>query len=273
MSETPSTADPDSRDNPPPFREMRIGEILHGAVTAFRAQWKPLMGIVALLVVPFNFLEAYLTRHISWGFGWEPYPAGFGEEIVYLAVLDALYLLLILPMLSAALAHASVRACLGKRVEVAGTYRFALPLAPSVLWILLLFFLAVVLGFLLLVIPGIIAVIRLSFAPITRITEGRRGGAAVSRSWRLSQGFFWKILWTVGVFATLPGALFLATDLLYSRLGPDAWLLSAVGHSVTEVITTPFAILVTVFLYFDLRIRKESFNVEAMGELEGFTDR
>jgi hypothetical protein len=252
---------------------MRIGDILDGAVKLYRARWKALMAIVAVLVVPLNFLEAYVTRHLPPAFARKPFPSGSEHEVVWLVILSALYFLLFFPLLAAGVARGSVKTYLGQEVDVGDTYRFALRLVPSLLWILLLTFLAMLLGFVLLVIPGIIAMIRLSFATVIRVTEGHRGGAAISRSWHLSEGYFWKILWTglvAGIFAALIGGLLVVpTELLFSHLGPDAWLLSAVGSSIAETITTPYVTLVTVLLYLDLRIRKEGLDLEVLSQEMG----
>ena len=51
---------------------------------------------------------------------------------------------------------------------------------------------------------------------------------------------------------------------MYAAIGPAGWPLYAIGISLAAIITTPFTTLITVLLYFDLRIRKEAFDLEVM---------
>ena len=43
--------------------------------------------------------------------------------------------------------------------------------------------------------------------------------------------------------------------------GPVGWLLLAIGGSLVQVLVAPFLVAVTVVVYFDLRIRKEAFDL------------
>ena len=43
--------------------------------------------------------------------------------------------------------------------------------------------------------------------------------------------------------------------------GPVGWLLLAIGGSLVQVLAVPFLVVVTVVVYFDLRIRKEAFDL------------
>jgi uncharacterized membrane protein len=64
-------------------------------------------------------------------------------------------------------------------------------------------------GFLLLVIPGIIAAVRLSFAPLLVVDEGLGPTAALAESWRRTSGHFWTIfgVWLVAIPITFIGFL------------------------------------------------------------------
>ena len=42
------------------------------------------------------------------------------------------------------------------------------------------------------------------------------------------------------------------------------WLLRFVGASIAGIVTTPFLSMIPVLLYFDMRVRKEGFDLEVM---------
>src|SRR2546422_988067 len=51
------------RGHPIEPRAMRLGEVVDAAVGLYRMHWRALLGFVAILVVPVQFLEQYLTRN------------------------------------------------------------------------------------------------------------------------------------------------------------------------------------------------------------------
>ena len=51
--------------------------------------------------------------------------------------------------------------------------------------------------------------------------------------------------------------------------GPSSWPVRAIGTSIATVLTQPFSQLVAVLLYFDLRVRKEGFDLEILAKQLG----
>ena len=51
-----------ARERPLPLRQMGIGELLDAAIKLYRTEWKTLMLIVAIVLVPVSFIEAFATR-------------------------------------------------------------------------------------------------------------------------------------------------------------------------------------------------------------------
>ena len=155
---------------------------------------------------------------------------------------------------------------------VGPTFRFAVSRIHSILWI------SILVGRLgdrasvcvLLIIPGVIVFVRFVFGSTVLVVEGRKGSKALGRSWRLAKGSFWKIArdHASGVAPrerrrgdpAVPGAV------AFAAIGPAGWPFYAIGLSLAAIITTPFTTLITVLLYFDLRIRKEAFDLEVMAQ-------
>lgn len=252
---------------------MGIGELLDGAIKLYRSQWKPFIAMVAIVLVPVTFLQAFLTRSLGSPFVTEPPPVpGAAAEGAFVAsgIIGVVQFLFVQPFLTAAVARAAAETYLGNAVLVGPTFRFAISRVHSILWISLLAFLAGTLGFLLLVIPGIIVLVRFTFGSAVLVVEGRKGRKALGRSWRLAKGYFWKILGALFLAFLIAGIvaaiLSVPGNIAFAAVGPSGWPLAALGDSLGTVITTPFTTLIIVLLYFDLRIRKEAFDLEVMAQ-------
>ena len=197
--------------------------------------------------------------------------------------------LVIQPFLTAAIAKASADVYLGHEVLVGPTFRYAVSRIHSILWITILLVLVVLIPGLVLVffaalgateIAVVLAVlmfvllvlvfVRFVFGSTVLVVEGKKGSKALRRSWQLAKGHFWKILGTLvlaGIMASVvEGILSVPGAIAFAATGPGGWPFLAIGNSLAAIITTPFTTLITVLLYFDLRIRKEAFDLEVMAQ-------
>ena len=255
---------------PLPIRPMGIGEIIDAAIQLYRLEWKVLIGIVAFVLVPLTFLASFLTRIFSG----TPLQSGLISRdeltgaLLATVALGIVQLLFVQPFLVAAIARAATQVYLGERVQIGATYRFALTRVLAILWISILTFLALLLGLILLVIPAFLVFVRMSFASTVLVVEGKKGSKALGRSWRLASGHFWRLfgalLLASLVAAIVSAILTIPGELIAGGLGSGGWPVRALGQSLATVLVTPFSTLVTVLLYFDLRIRKEGYDIEVM---------
>jgi len=89
---------------------------------------------------------------------------------------------------------------------------------------------------------------------------------SVGRSWNLAGGQMWRVLLTMLLAWVIYFGLFfilsLAVNLLLSR-NPTV---SAVLSAIVMCFAYPFVGVVTTLLYYDLRVRKEGFDLEIMTE-------
>jgi hypothetical protein len=250
---------------------MGVGEILDTAIKVYRSRWKGLMAVVAIALVPMTFLEVFLTRRLGSPFSEPVATQGqLDSAVIASFVVLGIEVLLITPFLTAAVARASADVYLGHPVLVGPTFRFAVSRIHSILWISILSALAVALGFLLLIIPGLIVLVRFFFGSTVLVVEGKKGSAALGRSWRLAKGHFWKIVGTyflAGILAfVVAGILAVPGAFAFDAIGPGGWPVYAAAQSLAAILTTPFTTLIAVLLYFDLRIRKEAFDLEVMAQ-------
>jgi len=255
-----------------PLQEMRIGEMLDTAVKLYRQHWKTFMGLAAVVVVPYVFLQTFLLRSALRvnPFNFNPRTVQSSEPSSTVAAIGAAftlaYVVFLQPLLVGAVARAAADIYRGEIPGLKATYRFALSRFRSILWISILTGLAAAGGFLMLVIPGIIFLVRFSFGTVVLVVEGERGRKALGRSWRLAKGRFWKIFGTLFLAILLTGVVanILQIPLLLASfpLGESGWPLRALSGAAASIVTRPFIAIITVLLYFDCRIRKEGMDID-----------
>jgi len=168
--------------------------------------------------------------------------------------------LVVSPIIAAICIHALRAIASGQRpaagqVLVAGFEAFT-PLFAAVV----LAAVGIVLGFVAFVVPGIFLAVRWYFVPQAVVIEGARGAGALSRSFQLVQGRWWR---TFGLVAlanlsiALPTVLLLAPFTAIAK-GADHAVWELIGSIVATSITTPFVALYSTLLYYDLVARAES---------------
>ena len=254
---------------PPALAPRRIGELLRAAVGLYLAHWRAFLRIVAVVVVPLTLLQYLLSDLAVRGVrvrGEEvEVTAGSWRAFAASGIL-AISSLLITQVLIGALAWAVAQAVVGREPTAFESYRFGMARLWSILWVGILVGLAAFAGFILLVVPGIFVLVRLSVAIPALVVERLRGGEALSRSWSLVRGHGWRVL---GTFVTVFALTGIVTGIFTAPASGSGWLLRAVLAAIAQVITTPFTAIVTLLVYLDLRARAEGLDLETLArELE-----
>lgn len=95
----------------------------------------------------------------------------------------------------------------------------------------------------------------------------------LSRSWRLTAGYFWRVVGILLATTMLNYAVAVLPRMLItygynwafpgSQIGP---YLTIIVNKISMIILWPFSTAVTVLLYYDLRVRKEGFDLEWMAQ-------
>jgi hypothetical protein len=244
-----------------------VGDILSAAFELYKRNWQTLMGITAVVAVPVAFVQTFLahqlTRSVSTTTSNGTYtlvttsPA-FGRNL--LAELTLLLLsVFVYALLTGAITRAVASETAGLPIDLSDSYNYAGGRILPILWVSILCGLAVALGFILLVIPGIFVLVKLSVTVPSLVVENRRGTDALGRSWDLVKGHWWHIFGAL-ILAWIISAV--ATAILSAPF--SSWPLRAIGSAVAQVVTLPFTTTVGVLLYLDLRARKEALTVEAL---------
>jgi hypothetical protein len=245
-------------------RPMGVGEILSAAFRLYQRQWRTLLAIAAVVVVPITLLQYLVGNQVrsqsqvtssgvvvstpSWAVGISGLVAVLAGVLMYL-------------VLTGAITRAVAAEVAGEDPGLEQSYRFGFHRLGSVLVVSVLVGLAILGGLILLVIPGIYIGVRLAVSIEALVVEGRRGTQAMSRSWELVGGHWWHAFGTLVVAGLLTG---LVNTLITSPFGATGWVAQAVVAAVATTITLPYGALVGVLLYLDLRARKETLTLETL---------
>jgi Membrane domain of glycerophosphoryl diester phosphodiesterase len=115
----------------------------------------------------------------------------------------------------------------------------------------LVYSVSIVVGLVLLVVPGLIVLVRWSVIVPVIVIEGRGMRDAFKRSNQLVQGHSWTVLWILLIIFIIAGLLETWFDNLLHPLLPEffsSWL----GHFLVSVITAPYAAHALAVIYFRL---------------------
>jgi hypothetical protein len=235
----------------------------------YRANATNLLLIVAVVVVPLSFLSALGTHVVApvrehttviFGRTVQVVDARSFFVILLAAVIAAAVGVIIWAVLEAAIIRGAAQATVGDPIDIEASYRWGLRRFGSVLLVALLVGLTVGVGFLLLVIPGIIFLTFFAVSVPALVIENRRGTDAMRRSWNLVSGNFWHALGTILVAAIIAGVV----SGIIGAIGGSNWFVRWIFTAVAQIITVPFTALVGVLLYLDLRARKEALTADTL---------
>ncbi|MFP5377199.1 MAG: hypothetical protein ACLGIO_10540 [Acidimicrobiia bacterium] len=269
------------------LRPLAVGEILDLAIKVYRERFTHLVKAVAVVVAPVAVLRALVQVSIvpDEGDGLLSGPVdATGAPTLdageVWSLLGGLLLIGLVSLVSSQLATgASFKlvsgAYLDERPDWRESLRFAAARLGSLVWLTILFGFLVGLGFLACIVPGVYFYVAWAVAVPALLLEDVRGRRALRRSRDLVRERWWP---TVGVLlvafflAAVVQAMISALLLVVVGVG-DNDVVVAVAQAVTDtvgtVLTTPFTAAVVAVVYFDLRVRKEGFDLELLAHRVG----
>jgi hypothetical protein len=234
--------------------------ILGAALRLYRRHWRTLLAVPALAA---PLAVSFPSTKVLSGPGGE-YQVIVHHRVVATAdswfdtavvVLAMLVLLPAFSVVAGAVTRAAVAAVAGQDLGVRRSYRFGLGRLWPLLQVIVLTWLLTMLGLVLFVVPGVVIGTLLAVSVPALVVEGGRARAAIIRSWSLVGGHWWRTFGTILLTWLLLG---LAVNLLTNAAGGlgHGWLEQTVAQALAIALVTPFAALVGVLLYLDLRARQ-----------------
>ena len=130
------------------------------------------------------------------------------------------------------------------------------------------------LGLILLIVPGLWLFIRALFSAPVVVLEDRRNRDAIRRSFALTKGQAWRIagfLLLTFLLAELIASLvgFVVSFIGQQVAGPESALqvyLLVLNFAIGAIVIGPASSVLIVLLYYDQRVRRESYDAQALAE-------
>jgi len=247
----------------PALRPLSMGEILDVSFQLYRRHFAAL-AMVALIcsglpVLLSLFIEASggMLQHV-----WLTL-AYYGIFVVLSAIATAATVFIV------------SESYLGRPLSAGEALNRATPFLWRVIACSILTGLLVMVGFLLFLVPGIVLLCGLILAfPALVLEPGSSASGALARSWALTRGSRWRIfgmLLTLGLLLYVP---IVALTALAALVLPDAptgsvmsgGLIGLVMAAVVQLFLYPLFYCVLTVSYYDLRVRKEGFDLEVLAQ-------
>jgi uncharacterized membrane protein len=245
------------------LRPLTVGEILDTSFSLYRRHFAALATVALICTGVPLVLRLFLET------------AGGVFSNLALALLYGISLVVLNLVASGATVFIVSESYLGRPISAREALERATPYIGRILVCSLLLALVVGLGFLLLVIPGIMLAVGLALAIPAVILEPRSSAsAALSRSWELTRGARWRIFGlgvTLLVLLYIPvlaitGLLALLVSPGQAVVGSASILMMAVlaVSGIVQMFIYPLFYCVLTVTYYDLRVRKEGFDLELL---------
>lgn len=252
------------------IRERDIGGVLDEAIILFRDHFKLLLLISVFILMPANLIvEVLAARYEQSAPQLDPATTPSDAEALRLATLAGaqafLFMFVVLAItivygswVEGAVIHSMASRYLGRPVPTGESFKVGLRRLPVLAAANLLVLLAGFFGACLCILPGLLLVALYCIAPAAVILEHAGPMEALSRSYRLIRSYLWQTL-----------GLILAIGVLEMGLGMFGALVPAhaavlVISAFLESVFTVFSHLTLLMLYFSVRCRVESLDLDLL---------
>ncbi|MGL5859045.1 MAG: hypothetical protein ACRC35_11715 [Angustibacter sp.] len=303
-----------------PLRPLPLADLLDGAVQAMRHNPPVMFGLSAVVAVFSGLMSVVAVLSTAWLGGTTTSIDPLGTMVTasdladvvlgFVGTVIAPFALrsLALTVLTGLLIIAVSEAVIGRRPSIAQVWQaigwrglgrlMLLTMITSLLYAAIitvlvaavvgLYLVAIPLGVIGTVIAGVAAIgvvfllwVRLAFAPASLLLERIGVGAALTRSWRLVTGSWWRVFGILLLAALIAAVASFTVGLPFSLLAgmtaialggqdPEAMgigalvantLISNLGTVLSTIVVAPFSAAMTSLLYIDVRIRREGLDV------------
>ncbi len=265
------------------LRPLSLGEILDRTFSLYRRHFLLVLGITAipqLLILALNLTQTLLTKmpaspanppveQLQSATSGGLMAFGIVGVIVGLVIYFVAYL-----FAQGGTVFAVSELYLGRTTTIGASLGRMRGQLGSLLGVIMLNGLATMGAALFLIIPGIYVACRLITCVPAALLEDLGPRSSLERSFRLTQGFAGRafvifLLYFILLYAAI--LLFMFPFLFAAGLATKDpgmmrfWLtLSQVGNSLAAVLVGPFLTIATAVYYYDLRVRKEAFDLQLM---------
>jgi hypothetical protein len=268
----------------PALRPLGIGEILDVGIKAYLRNAKTLIGLAAVVVVPFQILSVIVLlsvvpdAHSVPGGTFDTTNSTTTDATATLGAQATLTVtgFLVGLLVTAACLKAVSDIYLDRPADFGGSLRFAVRRLGPLVWMNIVMGVGLLLATLALVIPGIWLFVAWSLATPALLIENLRGPRALGRSYRLVKGRWWRtagVLLVANILVAVVGGVIQGVLVAVALTSSGSVLLAVVvvslAAALSSLLTQPFHAAVITVLYYDLRVRREGYDITLLAEQLG----
>ena len=267
------------------FEPMTVGMILDRSFRLYAQNFSLMFGITAVFNLPLIVLSALPLLIASTGRTFQAIAVSLGGLVSLIA------LLVIQPLVTGAVTKAVSDKYIGNPATAAASLKEAWGCVGTLLLTQFVAGLVVILGLMLLVVPGILWWLSYSLiAPVVIIEAAGRGRQVLSltgrsvpvvmersdirrRSWDLVKGNRGRIFIIMAAIFVLTMLLSTGggsvTSMFFDATSSTARAIRTIISDVIQIVVTPLQTIAITLMYYDLRIRKEGFDLEMLSQAIG----
>lgn len=231
------------------LRPRSATELVDAAFQVFRRDPIPFMAVTAIFYVPFSAIRIAMAVPVTpEAIDWAPlFVASLLGLIVYAAAAGVNILI-------------ARDVYLGRPANFGEALRQTMPKLVPLLIASLIASLLTAIGMMLFIVPGLYAFARLFAVQPAVVIEGAGVGGSIERSSALTVGMKLHVLGAMLLALVISMAISLGAGLVSGMFNSRVVLF--VVSTAVSVLIYPFFAIVQTLLYYDLRIRKEGFDIE-----------
>jgi hypothetical protein len=266
------------------LRPLSVGEILDRTFTIYRNYFVLFIGISAipqLLVLALSLAQVAVLMPAGFpapGARGVPTPplssVGSIASYLILAFLALVVTLIALILSQGATVIAVSELYLGRTITIGESFRRVRGELGTIFGVMMLNGLATFVGLILLIVPGVYVMCRLLVGIPAALLENLGSRAAVERSWQLTEDsagrafLIFLLYFALSMAATMFFAFPFQMAIILVKGNPSLVLvfmgLAQVGTFIANVLVVPVMTIASAILYYDLRVRKEAFDLQVM---------
>jgi hypothetical protein len=256
------------------LRPLSLGEILDRTFALYRRNFLLFFGITALpqlLVLGFNLSQMLLTGRL----GAPKVLSGSSIGLGIIGMLMGLIVYLVAYLFAhGGTVYAVSDLYLGRSTSIGASLRRMRGQAGSLLGVLILNGLVVAVAFIFLIVPGVYMACRLITCVPAALLENRGPRESLERSFALTKDnagrsfviylLYFSILYAMFFLLAFPFLLAIAFSAKNPAMVTWWTILMQVGNSLAAILVTPIFTIASTVFYYDLRVRKEAFDLQIM---------
>ena len=236
------------------FRPRSNSEILDAAFEIYRRHFSVFVAMSVFAAIP-GAISSYIA---------EPALSLQQPGGLFNSALVSSLALFIAPFTEGSMTCAASSAYLGKPVDFEQSVRSAFSHAGWLFVAMVRKWVLMLLGLTFFLVPGLIVFKRYFALPMTVLFEDNSAGAAVARSRSLSDGNGRRIFSLNGGVFVFSLIVTLTLEQTITSFSHGA--IAAVGQLLVNAAVSPFGTIVATLLYYDIRIRREGYDIELMAQ-------